>query len=79
MKQGKLSVTKYGNEFRLVTSEAKWDHSTGEESLLGGMNTKLHNARGASSKEYDDLHNLGQWAIGKKAKLATVRHFQGSP
>jgi len=78
MKQGKLSVTEYWNEFRLVASEAELDDSTGGEILLGGMNTDLQNAWGASSEEYEDLEALAQWAIRKETKLATVRHIQGS-
>jgi len=78
MKQGKRSVTEYWNEFRLVASEAKLDDSTGGELLLGGMNTDLQNAWGASSEEYEDLEALAQWAIRKETKLATVRHIQGS-
>ena len=67
----------YWNEFRLVASKAKLDHSTGEL-LLGGMNTELQKAWGASSKEYEDLEVLAQWAIRKETKLATVRLIQGS-
>jgi len=44
MKHGKPWVTEYGNEFRLVASEAELDDSTGGEPLLGGMNTELENA-----------------------------------
>jgi len=79
MKQGKRSVTEYWNEFRLVASEAELDDSTGGELLLGGMIAELQNAWGASSEEYEDLEALAQWAIRKEAKLATVRHNQGSP
>jgi len=79
MKPGKRSVTEYGNEFRLVASEAELDDSTGGELLLGGMIAELHNAWGASSEEYGDLEALAQWAIRKETKLATVRHIQGSP
>jgi len=79
MKQGKRSVTEYWNEFRLVASEAELDDSTGGELLLGGMNTELQNAWGASSEEYEDLEALAQWAIRKETKLAMVRHIQGSP
>jgi len=39
MKQGKPSVTKYWNKFRLVASEVELDDSTGGELLLGGMIT----------------------------------------
>jgi len=78
MKQGKRSVTEYWNEFRLVASEAELDDSTGGQLLLGGMNTDLQNAWGASSEEYEDLEALAQWAIWKETKLATVRHIQGS-
>jgi len=78
MKQGKRSVTKYWNEFRLVASEAELDDSTGGELLLGGMIAELQNAWGASSEEYEELETLAQWAIRKQTKLATVRHIQGS-
>jgi len=60
MKQGKGSVTEYGNEFRLVASEAELDDSTGGELLLGGMITKLQNAWGSSSEKYEDLEALAQ-------------------
>jgi len=43
MKQGKRSVTEYGNEFRLVASEAELDDSTRGELLLGGMIAQLQN------------------------------------
>jgi len=79
MKQGKRSVTKDWNEFRLVASEAELDDSTGGELLLGGMITELQNARGASSEEYEDFETLPQWAIRKETKLTTIRHIQGSP
>jgi len=79
MKQGTRSVTEYWNEFHLVASEAELDDSTGGELLLGGMIEELQNAWGASSKEYEDLEVLAQWAIRKETKLATVRHIQGSP
>jgi len=79
MKQGKQSVKEYGNEFRLVASEAEWDDSTGGELLLEGMITELQNAWGASSEEYEDLKARPQRAIRKETKLATVRHIQGSP
>jgi len=45
----------------------------------GGMIVELQNAWGASSKEYEGLEALAQWAIKKETKLATVRHIQGSP
>jgi len=67
------------NEFHLVASQAELDDSTGAELLLGGMNTELQNALGASSEEYEDLEVLAQWAIRKETKLAMVRHIQGSP
>jgi len=79
MKQGKRSVTQYGNKFRLVASEAELDHATGGELLLGGMIAEMQNACGARSEEYEDLETLAQWAIRKQTKLATVRHIQGSP
>jgi len=44
MKQGKRLVTEYGNEFRLVPSEAELDDLTGGELLLLGWNTELQNA-----------------------------------
>jgi len=78
MKQGKRSVTEYWNEFRLVASPAELDDSTGGELLLGGMIAELQNPWGATSKEYEDLEALAQWAIRKETKLATVRHIQGS-
>jgi len=43
------------------------------------MNTERHNAWGASSKEYENIEVLAQWAIRKETKLAAVRHIQGSP
>jgi len=49
-----------------VASEAELDDKTGGELLLGGMNTELQNAWGASSEEYEDLEVLAQWAIRKK-------------
>src|ERR1700712_354521 len=79
MKQGKRSVTEYGNEFRLVASEAELDDSIGGELLLGGMSTELKNAWGASSDEYESTEVLTQWAIQKETKLARVRHIQGNP
>jgi len=79
MKQGKRSVTKYWNEFRLVASEAELDDLTGGELLLRGMITELQNTWGASSEQYDDLEALAQWATRKETKLATVRHIQGAP
>ena len=78
MKQGKRPVTEYGNEFRLVASEAELDDSTGGELLLGGMIIELQNTWGASSEEYEDLEALAQWAIRKETKLATVKHIQRS-
>jgi len=51
MKQGKRSVTEYWNEFRLLARQAELDDSTGGKLLLGGMNTELQNAWGASSEE----------------------------
>jgi len=78
MKQGRRSVTEYSNEFHLVASEAELDDSTGGALLLGGMNTELQNALGLSSKEYEDLEVLAQWAIRKETKLTSVRHIQGS-
>jgi len=79
MKEGKRSVTEYWNKFRLVASEAELDDSTGGELLLGGMNTELQNAWGASSDEYVSTEVLTQYGILKETKLATVRHIQGSP
>jgi len=79
MKQGKRSVTKYWNEFRLVASEAELDDSTRGELLLGGIIAQLQNAWGASSEEYEDLEAVAQWAIRKETKLVTVRDIQGSP
>jgi len=79
MKQGTRSVTEYWNEFRLVTSAAKLDDSTGGELLLRAMITELQNAWGASREEYEDLEALAQWAILKVTTLATVRHIHGSP
>jgi len=79
MKQGKRLVTQYWTEFSLVASEAKLDNSTGGALLLGGLITALQNAWGASSKEYENLEALAQWAIRKETKLATVRHIQGLP
>jgi len=58
MKQGKRPVTEYGNEFRLVASEAELDDSTGGELILGGMITELQNAWGARSEEYEKLEAL---------------------
>ena len=55
MKQGKRSIKEYWNEFRLVTSGAELDDSTGGELLLGGMIAELQNAWGASSEEYEEL------------------------
>jgi len=79
MKQGKRSITEYWNQFRLLASEAELEDSTGRELPLGGMNTELQNAWGASSEEYKNLEVLAQWAIRKQTKLATVTHIQGSP
>jgi len=78
MKQGKRSVTEYWKEFRLVASEGELDDSTGRELLLGGMNTELQDAWGASSEEYEDIEALAQWAIRKETKLAMIREIQGS-
>ena len=39
----------------------------------------MQNAWGPSSKEYEYLEALAQWAIRKETKLATVRHIQRSP
>jgi len=60
-----------------VASEAELDNSTGGELLLGGMNTELQNAGGASSEEYENIEVLAQWAIRKETKLATVRQGTG--
>jgi len=79
MKQGKRSVTEYWNEFHLVAREAELEDSTWGQLLLGGMITELQNAWGASSKEYEDLEALAQWATRKETKLAKVRHIRGSP
>ena len=62
-----------------MASEAELDEWTGGKLLLGEMNTELQNAWGASSKEYEDLEALAEWAIRKETKLATVRHIQGLP
>ena len=78
-KQGKRSVTEYWNNFRLVASKAELDHSTGGDLLLGGINTELQNAWGASSTKYESTEVLAQWAILKETKLAMVRHIQGLP
>jgi len=78
MKQGKQSVREYWNEFRLIASKAELDDSTGGELLLGGMNTELQNAWGASSEDHEGLEVRGQWAIREATKLATVRHIPGS-
>ena len=77
MKQGRKSMTKYWNEFRLVASETGLDDSTAGEWLLGGMNPELQNAWGASSDKYTNITALANWAIEKETKLATVRHIQG--
>ena len=61
-----------------MASEAELDDSTGGELLLGGMNTELQNAWGASREEYEDFEVLAQWGIRKETKLAMVRHIQGS-
>jgi len=79
MKQGKRSVTKYWNPFRLEASEAELDDSTGGELLLGGLIAELQKAWRASSEEYEGHETLAQWAIRKETKLATVRDIQGSP
>ena len=78
-KQGKRSVTKYWNKFRLMASEAELDNSTGGELLLGGRIAELRNPWGASCEGYEDIEALAQWAIRKETKLATVRYIQGSP
>ena len=77
MKQGRGSMTEYWNEFRLVASETGLDDSTAGEWLLGGMNSELQNAWGASSDKYTNITALANWAIEKETKLATVRHIQG--
>jgi len=81
MKQGKRSITEYWNEFRLVASKAELDDLTGGELLLGGMNTQLQDAWGASREEYEDLEALAQWAIrGKpswrRSGISKDRHQQ---
>jgi len=78
MKQGKRSVTEYWKKFRLVASEAELDDLIGGELLLGGMNTKLQNAWGTSSDEYENTEVVAQWVIQKKIKLATFRNIQGT-
>ena len=70
-------MTEYWNEFRLVDSETELDDSTAGEWLLGGMNTDLQNAWGASRDKYTSTKALANWAIEKETKLATVRHIQG--
>ena len=77
MKQGRRSMTEYWNELRLVASETGLDDSTAGEWLLGGMNSELQNAWGASSDKYTNITALVNWAIEKETKLATVRHIQG--
>ena len=77
MKQGRRSMTEYWNEFRLVASETGLDDSTVGEWLLGGMNSELQNAWGASSDKYTNITALANWVIEKETKLATVRHIQG--
>jgi len=77
MKQGKRSGTEYWHEFRLVSSEPEFADSTVGEQHLEEMITDLPNAWGASSKDYEDLEALAQWAIQKETKLVTVRHIQG--
>jgi len=62
-----------------VASVAELDDSTGGKLLLGGLIAELQNAWGVSSKEYEDLEALAQWAIRKETKLATVTNIQGSP
>jgi len=76
MKQGKRPATKYGNELRLMASEAELDDSSGGELLWGVMTKDLQNGRRASSEEYQDLETLAEWAIRKETNLATVRHIQ---
>ena len=53
------------------------DNSTAGEWLLGGMNSELQNAWGASSDKFTNITALANWAIKKETKLATVRHIQG--
>ena len=71
-------MTEYWNEFRLVVSEAGLDNSTACEWRLGGMNSELQNAWGASSDQYTNITALTNLAIEKETKLATVRHIQGN-
>ena len=70
-------MTKYWNEFRLVATETELDNSTAGEWLLGGMNSELQNAWGASSVKYSYIVALANWTIRKETKLAMVRHIQG--
>ena len=53
------------------------DDSTVGEWLLGGMNSELQNAWGASCDKYINITALANWAIEKETKLATVRPIQG--
>ena len=71
-------MTECWNEFRFVASKTGLDDSTAGEWLLGGMNSELQNAWGASSDKYTNITALANWAIGKETKLATVRHIQGN-
>ena len=77
MKQERRLMTEYWNELRLVASKTGLDDSTAGEWLLGGMNSELQNARGASRDKYTTIAALANWAIEKETKLATVRHIQG--
>ena len=77
IKQGRRSMMEYWNEFRLMASEKGLDDSTAGEWLLGGMNSELQNAWGASSDKYTNITAFANWAIDKETKLATVRHIQG--
>jgi len=62
-----------------VASEAELHDATAGELLLGGMNTELQLAWGASNEGYENLAVLAQWAIQKETKLETVRHIEVSP
>lgn len=77
VKQGMRSISEYWNEFRLMATKTELDYSTAGEWLIGGMNSELQNAWGASSDIYTNILALANWGIEKETKLATVRHIQG--
>ena len=76
IKQGKLTMTEYWNEFRLVSSEAELDDATEGEWLLAGITTTLQNAWGEDSNIYEDCDSLARGAMEKETKLTMIKNLQ---